>query len=55
MVEQNARQALRIADQGHVLVTGRNFISGTGAELLGNDTVRRTFLGGVQAQAAVPA
>ena len=55
MVEQNARQALRIADQGHVLVNGRNFISGTGAELLANDTVRRSFLGGVKAVTPVPA
>lgn len=46
MVEQNAKQALRIADRGHVLVTGRNFASGTGAELLADDTVRRSFLGG---------
>jgi branched-chain amino acid transport system ATP-binding protein len=46
MVEQNARQALRIADHGHVLVTGRNFASGTGAELLADDAVRRSFLGG---------
>ena len=49
MVEQNARQALSIADQGHVLVNGRNFISGTGHELLANDNVRRSFLGGGQA------
>jgi branched-chain amino acid transport system ATP-binding protein len=47
MVEQNARQALRIADMGHVLVSGRNYISGTGAELLANDNVRRSFLGGM--------
>lgn len=46
MVEQNARQALRIADRGHVLVTGRNFASGSGAELLADDSVRRSFLGG---------
>ena len=46
MVEQNARQALHIADQGHVLVNGRNFMSGSGPELLANDTVRRSFLGG---------
>ncbi len=46
MVEQNARQALRIADHGHVLVAGRNFRSGTGDELLGDDEVRRSFLGG---------
>ncbi|MFO1091434.1 MAG: ABC transporter ATP-binding protein [Hyphomicrobiales bacterium] len=49
MVEQNARQALRIADRAHVLVNGRNFVSGTGAELLGNDEVRRAFLGGMAA------
>jgi branched-chain amino acid transport system ATP-binding protein len=49
MVEQNARQALTIADQGHVLVNGRNFISGPGRELLANDNVRRSFLGGGQA------
>ncbi len=46
MVEQNAKQALQIADRGHVLVTGRNFASGTGAELLADDNVRRSFLGG---------
>ncbi len=46
MVEQNARQALSIADRGYVLVNGRNFVSGTGAELLANDNVRRSFLGG---------
>lgn len=46
MVEQNARQALRIADHGHVLVNGRNFASDTGAALLENDEVRRSFLGG---------
>jgi branched-chain amino acid transport system ATP-binding protein len=48
MVEQNARQALAIADMGHVLVTGRNFVSGTGADLLASETVRRSFLGGVE-------
>lgn len=48
MVEQNAKQALRIADRGHVLVSGRNFVSGTGAELLADETVRRSFLGGAE-------
>ncbi len=47
MVEQNARQALRIADHGHVLVGGRNYASDTGAALLENEDVRRSFLGGV--------
>jgi len=46
MVEQNARQALHIADTGHVLVNGRNAHTGSGAELLSNDEVRRAFLGG---------
>jgi branched-chain amino acid transport system ATP-binding protein len=45
MVEQNARQALRIADRGYVLVNGRNFMAGTGAALLADDSVRRSFLG----------
>jgi branched-chain amino acid transport system ATP-binding protein len=49
MVEQNAKQALRIADRAHVLVNGKNAISGSGAELLANDDVRRSFLGGGQA------
>jgi branched-chain amino acid transport system ATP-binding protein len=49
MVEQNARQALRIADRGHVLAAGRNFASGTGAELLADENVRRSFLGGAAA------
>lgn len=46
MVEQNARQALQIADHGHILVTGRNYASGTGRELLADEEVRRLFLGG---------
>lgn len=46
MVEQNARQALRIADTGYVLVNGENAHTGSGAELLANDEVRRLFLGG---------
>jgi len=49
MVEQNAKQALRIADNGHVLVSGKNFISGTGEALLNDDAVRRSFLGGAAA------
>ena len=46
MVEQNARQALEIADRGYVLVQGRNAYSGTGKELLGDPEVRKSFLGG---------
>jgi len=48
MVEQNARQALSIADRAYVLVNGRNFASDTGANLLANDEIRRSFLGGTR-------
>lgn len=46
MVEQNARQALEIADTGYVLVQGRNAYTGTGKELLADPEVRKSFLGG---------
>jgi len=46
MVEQNARQALEIADKGYVLVQGRNGYSGSGKDLLANPDVRKSFLGG---------
>ena len=46
MVEQNARQALNIADKGYVLVQGRNRYTDTGEALLANLDVRKTFLGG---------
>ncbi len=46
MVEQNARQALEIADKGYVLVQGRNRFTDTGAALLADPEVRRSFLGG---------
>ncbi|MEW5886579.1 MAG: ABC transporter ATP-binding protein [Pseudomonadota bacterium] len=46
MVEQNARQALHIADKGYVLVQGSNRYTDSGAALLANPEVRRTFLGG---------
>lgn len=46
MVEQNARQALEIADKGYVLVQGRNAHTGTGKDLLADPDVRRSFLGG---------
>ena len=46
MVEQNARQALEIADKGYVLVQGRNRYTDTGEALLADPEVRRTFLGG---------
>ena len=46
MVEQNARQALAIADKGYVLVGGKNKFTDSGQALLANDEVRRSFLGG---------
>ena len=46
MVEQNARQALQIADRGYVLVQGRNAYTGSGQELLADPEVRKSFLGG---------
>ena len=46
MVEQNARQALGIADRGYVLVQGRNAYTGSGQELLADPEVRKSFLGG---------
>jgi branched-chain amino acid transport system ATP-binding protein len=46
MVEQNARQALEIADKGYVLVQGRNRFTDTGKALMADPDVRRSFLGG---------
>ena len=46
MVEQNARQALAIADKGYVLVQGSNRFTDTGEALLSNPDVRKSFLGG---------
>ena len=46
IVEQNARQALELADKGYVLVQGRNRFTGTGEVLLANPEVRKSFLGG---------
>ena len=46
MVEQNARQALGIADKGYVLVQGENRFTDTGANLLADPEVRKSFLGG---------
>lgn len=46
MVEQNAKQALNIADKGYVLVQGRNRFTDTGKALMANEEVRRAFLGG---------
>ena len=46
MVEQNARQALNIADKGYVLVQGKNRFTDTGEALMNDPEVRKSFLGG---------
>ena len=46
IVEQNAKQALNIADFGYVLVAGKNKFTGKGSELLNDAEVRKAFLGG---------
>ena len=46
MVEQNAKQALNIADRGYVLVNGMNSREGSGQDLLNNPEVSKSFLGG---------
>ncbi|MFI0911198.1 ABC transporter ATP-binding protein [Streptomyces abikoensis] len=45
LVEQNAQAALGLADRGHVMETGRIVLSGTGAELLHDESVRKAYLG----------
>lgn len=45
LIEQNANAALRIADYGYVLETGTIALSGTGEELLKNESVRDAYLG----------
>ena len=46
LVEQNAQAALSIADRAYVLETGKITLSGTGAELVKSDEVRKAYLGG---------
>ena len=48
LVEQNAHQALQLADRGYVMQTGRIMLSGTGPELLANPEVRSAYLEGGQ-------
>jgi len=45
LVEQNARMALRVANRGYVIQTGRIVLQDTGANLLKSDLVRKTYLG----------
>lgn len=46
VIEQNAHQALKIADRGYVLESGQVMATGTGAELLASSDVRAAYLGG---------
>lgn len=46
LVEQNANQALKLADRGYVLENGRVVLADTGAALLVNEQVRQAYLGG---------
>jgi branched-chain amino acid transport system ATP-binding protein len=45
LVEQNAAQALALADRGYVLETGEIVLAGTGSELLADDRIRAAYLG----------
>lgn len=46
LIEQNAKQALKVADRGYVLASGQVKLSGTGAELLAMPAVQQAYLGG---------
>jgi ABC-type branched-subunit amino acid transport system ATPase component len=46
IVEQNAREALKMAHHGYVLAAGRNVLDGTGQALLADEEVARLYLGG---------
>ena len=46
VVEQNARETLKISDRGYVLVTGRNVFEDTGKAILKNEEVGKLYLGG---------
>ena len=45
LIEQNANMALKIADVGYVLETGRISLTGSGRELLANEAVKKAYLG----------
>lgn len=45
LVEQNAQAALSLADQGHVMEIGKISLSGSGADLLHDESVRKAYLG----------
>ncbi len=48
LVEQNALQALRLANRGYVLVNGNILLAGSGKELLANKNVQKAYLEGAQ-------
>ncbi|MFC9326862.1 ABC transporter ATP-binding protein [Kitasatospora sp. NPDC057015] len=45
LVEQNAQAALSLSDQGYVMQTGQIVLTGTGADLLNDESVRKSYLG----------
>jgi branched-chain amino acid transport system ATP-binding protein len=45
LVEQNAKQALQVADRGYILETGEIALEGPASELLGGEAVQRAYLG----------
>ena len=51
LVEQNARMALKVADYGHVLETGRLVLGGEPDQLWGNEAIAAAYLGGGKAKA----
>ena len=46
LVEQNAQMALSVADRAYVLETGKIVSTGTGAQLLNDESVKKAYLGG---------
>jgi len=45
LIEQNANAALKIADIGYIMETGRITLTGTGKELLNNEEIKKAYLG----------
>lgn len=46
LVEQNANQALKIANRAYILETGRIIMSGSGSDMIHNPEIKRAYLGG---------
>ena len=47
LIEQNARQALKLAEYGYILENGRIALEGEGALLMRNENVQRSYLGAI--------